>query len=56
MDKKKIKVQQREKTVRLPIKVNLTDGKSAPKLQAYAFTAQGKYLDSAVVEKKQHRP
>ena len=42
---------QSEKPVRLQIKLQFSDQGEAPSLQAYAFTAQGKLLGSAVVEK-----
>lgn len=40
-----------EKPVRLQIKIQFSDQGEAPPLQAYAFTAQGKLLGSAPVDK-----
>ena len=39
-----------EKTVPLEVKIDFTDDGEAPRLQAYAFTNQGKLLGSAPVE------
>lgn len=39
-----------EKPVRLQVRIQFSDQGEAPSLQAYAFTAQGKLLDSGAVE------